>query len=169
MSPGMMPRPSVRGLVCSCLPRPNGKRLRVGWMAGSIHGGMKTRQASRCNYDRAIDDTMPVGTHAVGDSPYGVADMAGNVLGINVLRWGTQVATPEYKYPYSAADGREDLNVDRKVLRVCVAAPSTWVHPVCAAHSVRAAHLGAAGSYLAFVWFGRKVRRRNLGKQLRRI
>ena len=75
-------------------------------------------QADRCNYDRVIDDTSPLGAYAAGDSPYGTADMAGNVLEWTRSCWGTQVATPEYRYPYNAADGREEPNADRKMLRV---------------------------------------------------
>lgn len=33
----------------------------------------------RLNYDTCVDDTMPVGSHPNGGSPYGVMDMAGNV------------------------------------------------------------------------------------------
>lgn len=80
--------------------------------------GNEDPEASRCNYDRAIDDTVPIGTYAAGDSQFGVADMAGNVLEWTRSCWGTQVATPEYQYPYNAADGREDPNADRKMLRV---------------------------------------------------
>ncbi|MFN8463898.1 MAG: SUMF1/EgtB/PvdO family nonheme iron enzyme [Caldilineaceae bacterium] len=80
--------------------------------------GSEEPQASRCNCDRRLEDTAPVGTCADGDSPYGAADMAGNVLEWTRSLWGTQVATPEYTYPYAAGDGREDPNADRKMLRV---------------------------------------------------
>lgn len=73
---------------------------------------------TRCNYDRTIDDTSPVGTFPDGDSPYGVADMAGNVLEWTRSNWGSNFAYPEYCYPYIATDGREDQNAGRKVLRV---------------------------------------------------
>jgi formylglycine-generating enzyme required for sulfatase activity len=46
---------------------------------------------------------MPVGQHSpAGDSPYGVADMAGNAW-----EWTSSL----YKsYPYKADDGREDMS-----------------------------------------------------------
>jgi len=54
-----------------------------------------------CNFDMNIKDTTPVGKYSPqGDSPYGCADMAGNVW-----EWTHSL----YKeYPYNAEDGRED-------------------------------------------------------------
>lgn len=61
---------------------------------------------SRC-HSRAsmILDTAPVGRYSPqGDSPYGVADMAGNVS-----QWTNSLYRP---YPYRADDGREEVGME---------------------------------------------------------
>lgn len=65
-----------------------------------------------CNtQESGIDTTTPVGTYSPqGDSPYGVADMAGNVC-----EW---TSSQFRAYPYDAEDGREDLEaVEYRVVR----------------------------------------------------
>ncbi|HLB49873.1 MAG TPA: formylglycine-generating enzyme family protein, partial [Anaerolineales bacterium] len=62
--------------------------------------------AGKCNSSESgIGRTTPVGKYSPhGDSPYGVADMAGNVW-----EW----CRSKFKqYPYDASDGRENLGGD---------------------------------------------------------
>lgn len=56
-------------------------------------------------------DTVPVGKHLLGSSPYGVMSMSGNVY-----EWTSSLARG---YPYRADDGREDPSdtENRRVLR----------------------------------------------------
>jgi formylglycine-generating enzyme required for sulfatase activity len=62
--------------------------------------------ASRCNArDSGLECTTPVGQYSpAGDSPYGCADMAGNVS-----KWTISRFRP---YPYDPGDGRDDPEGD---------------------------------------------------------
>ena len=68
--------------------------------------------SSRANYGAtgATESPRPVGSYPTGVSPYGILDMAGNIL-----EWTRSVLAA---YPYRTDDGREDQNAtDNRVLR----------------------------------------------------
>ncbi|MFQ5855433.1 MAG: SUMF1/EgtB/PvdO family nonheme iron enzyme [Anaerolineae bacterium] len=67
--------------------------------------------AELCNFGENVGRPTPVGQSSPqGDSPHGCADMAGNVW-----EWTRSLCR---SYPYDAADGREDLQVEgARVLR----------------------------------------------------
>jgi len=75
--------------------------------------------AKRCNTSEGgKGNTTPVGAYPEGASPYGLLDMAGNVLEWTRSLWGEDWEEPSFKYPYDPADGREDLEAPDTVLRV---------------------------------------------------
>ncbi len=65
-----------------------------------------------------LKDTTPVGIFPEGASPYGCLDMASNVWEWTRSLWGQDWGNPEFKYPYQANDGREDMNAKGNVSRV---------------------------------------------------
>ncbi|HWQ83005.1 MAG TPA: formylglycine-generating enzyme family protein [Anaerolineales bacterium] len=70
---------------------------------GNIYPWGSQWEAGRCNSREArLDSTSPVGQFSpAGDSPYGVADLGGNVQ-----EWLISIFGP---YPYDPTDGREEL------------------------------------------------------------
>jgi formylglycine-generating enzyme required for sulfatase activity len=63
--------------------------------------------------------TTSVGLYSPdGDSPYGLADMAGNVWEWTVSLWGLDLFHPQYRYPYQPQDGREKLDASSAIYRV---------------------------------------------------
>jgi formylglycine-generating enzyme required for sulfatase activity len=83
--------------------------------------------SDRCNsLEKRLDDTTPVGSFSpLGDSPYGVSDMAGNVW-----EWTRSL----YRvYPYRPNDGREDDEMmgDRVVRGGSYKNPSSLVRCAC--------------------------------------
>ncbi len=84
-------------------PQP-GRKLKYPWG--------DTFDAGKCNVSESKrGGTTPVGAYSPqGDSPYGAADMSGNVW-----EWTSSLYKP---YPYAAADGREDPgDTDSRVIR----------------------------------------------------
>jgi len=64
--------------------------------------GNRSPTTNICNFGNNVGDTTSVGRYSpLGDSPYGCADMAGNVL-----EWTRSL---HWNYPYRPMDGRERL------------------------------------------------------------
>jgi iron(II)-dependent oxidoreductase len=77
-------------------------------------------EPGRCNSTATgLDNTTPVGHYSPqGDSPWGCADMAGNVQEWTNTLWGSDPTENIFPYPYQAQDGREDLAADQRLVRV---------------------------------------------------
>jgi formylglycine-generating enzyme required for sulfatase activity len=74
---------------------------------------------TKCNTDElGLGGTTPVGIFPEGVSPYGCLDMAGNVWEWTRSLWGEDGSEPDFKYPYTPTDGRENLEAGNGVLRV---------------------------------------------------
>jgi formylglycine-generating enzyme required for sulfatase activity/energy-coupling factor transporter ATP-binding protein EcfA2 len=95
---------------------------------------------ARCNVERALDGTTPVGIFANGSSPYGCLDMAGNVW-----EW---VSSRYEAYPYQADDGREILDgTEDRVVR----GGSWYFHRDLARCAMRGGHVpGLRYDYVGF-------------------
>jgi formylglycine-generating enzyme required for sulfatase activity len=53
-----------------------------------------------------------------GDSPFGCADMSGNVWEWTRTLWGSSSHYPDFRYPYDPTDGREDIVAGAGMRRV---------------------------------------------------
>jgi formylglycine-generating enzyme required for sulfatase activity len=71
---------------------------------------------TRLNF--TTSSTRVVGSYPDGKSPYGILDMAGNVLEWTSSLWGKAPSTPDFKYPYNPGDGRENPGAPDDVRRV---------------------------------------------------
>jgi formylglycine-generating enzyme required for sulfatase activity len=82
--------------------------------------GNEEPDQTHCNFGGHFKDTTtPVGQFSPqGDSPYGCADMAGNVWEWTRSLWGTGLVRPDFKYPYDPSDGREDEAASADIKRV---------------------------------------------------
>jgi formylglycine-generating enzyme required for sulfatase activity len=73
-----------------------------------------------CNFrENSGDRLVPIGSFSPrGDSPFGITDMAGNAWDWTRSLWGKGGRQPEFRYPYRANDGRENLGAGTDVRRV---------------------------------------------------
>lgn len=67
--------------------------------------------------DNGFNAPCSVGLFPEGRSPYGCDDTAGQIWEWTTTLWGTDMATPSWRYPY-ADDGREDLGAAPDIRRV---------------------------------------------------
>jgi len=75
--------------------------------------------ALKCNAsETGLGGTSPVGMFPGGASPCGCLDMAGNVWEWTGSLWGKDWGRPDFRYPYRADDGREDLQASDEIARV---------------------------------------------------
>lgn len=87
---------------------------------GRLYPWGRLADPTRANYrDSSIGRV--VDSHAFsprGHSPFGVADMAGNVWEWTRSLWGPRSDIPRFKYPYDASDGRENEAAPEDIRRV---------------------------------------------------
>jgi formylglycine-generating enzyme required for sulfatase activity len=104
-------------------------RLRDGHITGLIDNPFPQRiypwgndkpSHKYCNFNLNVNNPTPVGRYSpLGDSPYGCADMVGNVWEWTSSLWGKDPSKPDYGYPYDPHDWRrkDPASRDRRVLR----------------------------------------------------
>jgi formylglycine-generating enzyme required for sulfatase activity len=119
---------------------------------GRIYPWGNTFDPQNCNAEPSgVGRTTPVGLYSPkGDSPFGCADMSGNVWEWTASLWGKDAAKPTYGYPYTPRDGRENQKATDDVLRILRGGSF-----LSNAAAVRAAVRG--GSYGAYVVIGFRV------------
>jgi len=65
-----------------------------------------------------LRQVAPIGIFPGGDTPEGLADMAGNVYSWTSTAWGADPETSAFPYPYAADDGREAADTAPDVQRI---------------------------------------------------
>ncbi len=80
--------------------------------------GNEWEEGQANTWEAGLKQTSPVGILPRGDSPYGVADMVGNVWEWTLSLWGPDWRRPAFGYPYRPGDGREDTSPGDDVARV---------------------------------------------------
>jgi formylglycine-generating enzyme required for sulfatase activity len=77
-------------------------------------------QPGRCNSrEDGTCRLVAVGTYSPsGDSPYGLADMGGNIWEWTTTLWGSNRDKATFVYPYRSQDGREELNAGERHYRI---------------------------------------------------
>jgi formylglycine-generating enzyme required for sulfatase activity len=80
--------------------------------------GAEPPDARRANFDRTVGEPTPVDAYPSGASPFGVLDMAGNVLEWTRSLWGSNVAAPDEPYPAVDISLDEAISAPDRVLRV---------------------------------------------------
>ena len=88
-------------------------------VSGRLYPWGNQFDSQRCNAEPAgLGDASAAGSYSpAGDTPEGVADLAGNVWEWTSTRWGRDANTPEYALPYRPDDGREEPNPSAGPLR----------------------------------------------------
>lgn len=101
--------------------------------------------AQRCNFNGNVKTTTPVGQYSPqGDSPYGCADMAGNVWEWTRSHWKG--------YPYRAEDGREALDTGESTPRVVRGGRSAVLRGTSAALIATSGARTSVTSFWVFGW-----------------
>ena len=87
---------------------------------GRIYPWGNAFDSGNCNtLESKIGGTTPVGHYSpAGDSPYGCADMTGNVWEWTSSLWHKDEQGRVYGYPFEPADGRERLDAPPYAIRI---------------------------------------------------